>query len=92
MCCRRTTYRIRQLHLLLRAVLGRKQIPHCKQEEEQLNCAAHGIILVARLNVAHGNGGAGDALEVRVGIAEEARSRILHFLEVHDQRIEGGTE
>jgi hypothetical protein len=89
---RRKTYRIRQLHLLLCAVLGRKQIPHCKQEEEQLNCAPHGVVLVARLDVAHGDGRAGDALEVRVGIAEEARGRILHFLEVHDQRGEGGAE
>jgi hypothetical protein len=75
-----TTYRIRKLHLLLRAVLGRKQIPHSEQKQKQLNCASHGIVLIARLDVAHGDGGTGDALELRVCVSEETRSRVLYFV------------
>lgn len=79
-------YRIRQLHLFLGAVLWRKQVPHCKEEEKQLNRASDGIVLVARLDVADGNGGSRDAVEVRIGVSEEARRRVLNVLEVHGQK------
>jgi hypothetical protein len=79
----RTTYRICELHFLLRAVLWRKQIPHSEEKQEQLNCASYGVILVARLDVAHGDGGTGNALEMRIRVGKEAQCRVLCFVEIH---------
>jgi len=81
-----TTYRIRQLHLLLGAVLGRQQVPHRKQEQKQLNRAPHRVVLVAGLDVPHRNRRPGQALELRIGVVEEACRRILYLVEIHGRQ------
>lgn len=78
------TYSIGELHFLLRAVFGCKQIADCEEEQEQLYRAANGVVLVTRLDIADCDGGAWYAIELRIGIGEEARSGILYFVEVHD--------
>jgi hypothetical protein len=76
----RMAYRIRELNLLLRAVLGCKQIAHCEEEQEQLYCTANRVILIARLDVADSDGGAWYAIELRVRIGKEARRSILYLV------------
>ena len=77
------TYRICKVHLLLRAVLGCKQVSHRKEEQEQLHGAPDWIVLVARLDVAHCNRRPGDPLQICIGLVQEPDRRILYFLEVH---------
>jgi hypothetical protein len=76
----RMAYRIRKLNLLLRAILGRKQIAHCEEEQEQFYRTTNGIVLITRLDVADSDGGAGYAIELRVRIGKEARSGILYLV------------
>jgi hypothetical protein len=80
------TYRIRELHLFLRAVLGRKQVSHREEEQEQLDRAADRVILVTRLDVADSDGGAGYAVELLIGVGEETHSGILHLIKIHSLR------
>lgn len=81
------TYRIRELHFLLCAVFWCKQVPDGEEEEKQLNRAANGVVLVTRLDVANGNGGTRNALEMRICIGQEACSRILYFMKIHPERL-----
>lgn len=77
------TYFFTQVDLRLRAIARRQHVPYRKQEQKQFDRAAHGIVLVTRLDVPQDDGGSGHALELRRGIVQDARHDRLRFLKIH---------
>lgn len=66
-----------------RTIRPGKKIPHREQEQEKLNRAAHGVVLVAALDVPEEDGRAGDLVERDIRFVEQPRGRVLQFVEVH---------
>lgn len=79
----RMAYRVCEVHFLLCTILGRKQVPHGEQKQEQLHRAPDRVVLVTRLYVAHRNGRAGYPFQVGIGVVQEPNRCILYFVEVH---------
>lgn len=85
-CPKALSYLLCELDLLLCTVAWAQHVAHCKQEQKQLNCATHRVVLVAALYVPQDDGRAGHSVELRVCVVVEANKRILGFLEIHGGR------